>query len=38
VALGGAPVYVMPSTSGLNTHVRIDDLVDHLERADTLAQ
>lgn len=27
---GGRPVYVMPSTSGLNAHARLDDLVAHL--------
>lgn len=31
--LGGRPVYVMPSTSGLNAHSRLDDLVAHLRRA-----
>ena len=30
---GGRPVYVMPSTSGLNAHARLDDFVDHLRRA-----
>ncbi len=29
----GVPAYVMPSTSGLNAHARLDDLVDHLRRA-----
>jgi TDG/mug DNA glycosylase family protein len=28
--LGGRPVYVMPSTSGLNAHSRLDDLTEHL--------
>ena len=28
--LGGRPVWLMPSTSGLNTHVSIADLVAHL--------
>lgn len=28
--IGGRPAYVLPSTSGLNAHVRLDDLVDHL--------
>lgn len=28
--LGDCPVYVMPSTSGLNAHSRLDDLTDHL--------
>ncbi len=30
---GGAPVYLMPSTSGLNTHESVDSLVKHLEKA-----
>jgi TDG/mug DNA glycosylase family protein len=34
--LGGAPVYVMPSTSGLNAHSRVDDLTAHLRRASRL--
>jgi hypothetical protein len=29
----GVPAYVMPSTSGLNAHARLDDLVEHLRRA-----
>lgn len=29
----GAPAYVMPSTSGLNAHARMEDLVDHMRRA-----
>ncbi len=29
-ALGGAPTYVMPSTSGLNTHSTYRDIVSHL--------
>ncbi|HSL57918.1 MAG TPA: uracil-DNA glycosylase family protein, partial [Acidimicrobiales bacterium] len=36
-ALGGRPVYVMPSTSGLNAHARLDDLVAHLRAAVALA-
>lgn len=28
--LGPAAVYVMPSTSGLNAHARLDDLAEHL--------
>jgi TDG/mug DNA glycosylase family protein len=28
--LGGSAVYVMPSTSGLNAHARLDDLTKHL--------
>lgn len=31
--LGGRPVYVMPSTSGLNAHSRLADLVTHLRTA-----
>ena len=31
--LGGRPVYVMPSTSGLNAHVRPADILAHLEAA-----
>lgn len=31
--LGDTPVYVMPSTSGLNAHSRLDDLADHLRAA-----
>lgn len=31
--LGGCPVYVMPSTSGLNAATRLDDLAEHLRRA-----
>ena len=30
---GGRPVYVMPSTSGLNASARLDDLVGHLRAA-----
>lgn len=32
-ALGDRPVYVMPSTSGLNAHSRQGDLTDHLRTA-----
>jgi TDG/mug DNA glycosylase family protein len=32
-ALGGCPVYVMPSTSGANASSRIEDLVAHLRTA-----
>jgi TDG/mug DNA glycosylase family protein len=32
-ALAGAPVYLMPSTSGLNAHARPDQLADHLRAA-----
>ncbi|MFQ5558830.1 MAG: uracil-DNA glycosylase family protein, partial [Acidimicrobiales bacterium] len=31
--LGGRPVYVMPSTSGLNAHSRLSDLTEHLGAA-----
>jgi TDG/mug DNA glycosylase family protein len=31
--LGGSPVYVMPSTSGLNASSQVADLADHLRRA-----
>lgn len=31
--LGDRPVYVMPSTSGLNAHSRLDDLIEHLRAA-----
>lgn len=31
--LGGRPVYVMPSTSGLNAGSRLDDLTEHLRVA-----
>ena len=30
---GGRPSYVMPSTSGLNAHARLADLVDHMRAA-----
>ena len=33
---GGRPAYVMPSTSGLNAHSRLDDLVAHLRAAAAL--
>jgi TDG/mug DNA glycosylase family protein len=35
--LAGAAVYVMPSTSGLNAHSRLDDLVAHLRAVRALA-
>ena len=35
---GGGPAYVMPSTSGLNAHVRLGDLVAHLHAALALAR
>jgi TDG/mug DNA glycosylase family protein len=31
--VGGRPVYVMPNPSGLNAHVRVDDLARHLRAA-----
>ncbi|MEM7142599.1 MAG: uracil-DNA glycosylase family protein [Actinomycetota bacterium] len=31
--LGGSPVYVMPSTSGLNAHAQLPDLTEHLRIA-----
>lgn len=34
---GGRPAYVLPSTSGLNAHSRLDDLVDHFRAAAALA-
>ncbi len=34
---GGRPVYVMPSTSGLNASSRLEDLTAHLRGAATLA-
>lgn len=30
---GGRPAYVMPSSSGLNAHARLGDLVDHMRAA-----
>ena len=35
--LGGVPVYVMPSTSGLNARVPLAELADHLRAAARLA-
>jgi TDG/mug DNA glycosylase family protein len=35
---GRVPAYVMPSTSGANAHARLDDLVDHLQRAAALSR
>jgi hypothetical protein len=32
------PAYVMPSTSGLNAHARLADLVEHLRRAARLPE
>lgn len=34
---GGRPLYVMPSTSGLNAHARVTDLTAHLRAAAALA-
>lgn len=36
-AFGGRPVYLLPSTSGLNAHSRLEDLAAHLRAAATLA-
>lgn len=33
----GRPAYVLPSTSGLNAHVRLADLLEHFRRVATLA-
>ena len=35
--LAGVPVYVMPSTSGLNARVPLAELTDHLRAAARLA-
>lgn len=35
--VGGRPAYVMPSTSGLNARVPLDELTDHLRAAVALA-
>lgn len=35
--LAGAPVYLMPSTSGLNARTPLDDLTDHLRAAAALS-
>jgi TDG/mug DNA glycosylase family protein len=35
--LGGRPVWLMPNPSGLNAHVRVEDLSDSLRRAAELA-
>jgi len=37
VRLGGRPVYVMPSTSGLNARTSVDQLADHLRAAMAVA-
>ena len=34
---GGVPAYVMPSTSGLNARVPLDELADHLRAAAAVA-
>ena len=36
-SFGGRPAYVMPSTSGLNAHSSLDDLVGHLHAVADLA-
>lgn len=35
--LGGRPVYLMPNPSGVNAHVTLDDVADHLRAAAQLA-
>ena len=35
--LGDRPVYVMPHTSGLNAHSRLEDLATHFQLAAELA-
>ena len=35
--LGGRPVYLMPNPSGVNAHVSLDDLAEHLRAAASLA-
>lgn len=35
--LGGRPVYLMPSTSGVNAHVGVDELAEHFREAARLA-
>lgn len=35
--IGGRPVYLMPSTSGLNARCPLDELTEHLRRAKRLA-
>src|SRR5690606_26852008 len=37
VEVGGVPVYVMPSTSGLNARTPLAELTDHLRAAARLA-
>ncbi len=29
--LGGRPIYVMPNTSGVNTHISLDGLIEHFQ-------
>jgi len=36
-SVGGSSVYVMPHTSGLNAHSRLEDLVEHLLAVSTMA-
>jgi TDG/mug DNA glycosylase family protein len=36
--IGGRPAYLMPSTSGLNAHSRLEDLTDHLRAAVAIGQ
>jgi hypothetical protein len=36
-SVGGRPVYLMPSTSGLNAHAKLADLTDHVRAAARLA-
>ena len=36
--IGGSPVYLMPSTSGLNARCSLDELTEHLRRAERLAE
>jgi TDG/mug DNA glycosylase family protein len=36
-SFGGAPAYVMPSTSGLNARCRLSELVEHMVRAQEAA-
>ena len=36
-SVGGCPVYVMPHTSGLNAHSRLEDLAEHLLAVSAMA-
>jgi TDG/mug DNA glycosylase family protein len=36
-SVGGSPVYVMPHTSGLNAHSRLEDLAEHLLAVSAMA-